>query len=239
MQRIAAAVEAQAPFSLVCLDQDIGYFACLTSLHAHLVLRPQEVLALGSAMSEKWFGCPFETLPAGGVAALGERVRSAVAEADLVGVPDAGTLLLDNMHFGLLAEMRQVYALQARPFLTSFRVAQALHEIMPFLRPVLQGLPFLGVVGRHPELAPRLARFCGIAETQTIRMPEDAAAGVDGAPDRLGRIEQALDRLVVPFRGAVFLVAVPGPCGVAVCGRLRQLGGIALDLAAVVPSWTR
>ena len=157
----------------------------------------------------------------------------ALGEADLLGLPDAGTLRLDNLHFGLLAEMRQAVPLRPGRFATSYRIAAQLHGIMPFLRSVLHGQPFLGLVGDFPGLASRLGRFCSIPDTRTILLSGQEPAAVPG----FELCEQALAELTIPFPGAIFLVSVSGPFGPAFCGRIRQLGGIALDIGTIAGAW--
>ena len=108
----------------------------------------------------------------------------------------------------------------------------------PFLRPMLQGLPFLGVIGPYPELARKLGRFYGIGELQTLlpdRLSPSEPGGTGGA--MLDELERVLSMLTVPFKGAVFLVVLGGPYGILFCGRVKSLGGIALDLCAVASSW--
>ncbi len=233
METVNAAVSRHEPFSLVCLDQDLAHFICLTSLRCHLALRPQELLALCGPSWSRWFDGPVDAVDPAQIAALGRQVGDALHEADMLGVPDVETLQLDNLHFGLLAEMRLAVPLRPGQSLTSFRIAAQLHEAMPFLRSMLHGQPFLGLVGNFADLASRLGRFCGIPETQTVCLPGSGPAAVPA----LDLCEGALAGLSVPFPGAIFLVAVPGPFGPAFCGRIRQLGGIALDIGAVAAIW--
>ncbi len=233
MEAINTAVSQRAPFSLVCLDQDLAHFICFASLRCHLALRPQELLALCGPSWSRWFGDAVDAVDPGRIAALGRQVGAALQEADVLGVPDAETLRLDNLHFGLLAEMRPAAPLRPGQSATSFRIAAQLHEAMPFLRSVLHGQPFLGLVGNFPNLASRLGRFCGISDTRTVCLPEPGPAA--GAVLEL--CDGVLAELSVPFPGAIFLVAVPGPCGPAFCGRIRQLGGIALDIGTVAAAW--
>ena len=233
MDLVDAATATRTPFSLICLDQELAHFACLASLRCHLALRPRELLALCSPVWDHWFADPLDSVSPARIAVLAQQVAVALGEADLLGLPDAATLRLDNLHFGLLAEMRQAVPSRPGRFATSYRIAAHLHEIMPFLRSVLHGQPFLGLIGNFPDLESRLGRFCGIPETRTILLPAREPAAVPG----LDLCEQALAGLAVPFPGAVFLVGVPGPFGPAFCGRIRQLGGIALDIGAVAAAW--
>ncbi len=236
LDRVAAAVAAQDPFSLICLDHDLAHFVCATSLHAHLVLRPQELLAVASAAWEVWFDTSYQDTDPATVAALSGRFRAAIQDADIIGLPDAETIRLDNMHFGLLAEMQRLVLERTTQSFTSFQIARHLHNAMPFLRPVLQGQPFLGLVGGTTTLLPRLAHFCGIAGTLAILPTDPDLPGGQGSR-AIATIEAALADLAVPFRGALFLVALPGPYGAVFCNRIKALGGIALDIATLSPSW--
>ena len=230
---LAAAVAGHAPFSLVCLDQELAHFVCLASLRCHLALRPQELLALCSPSWSRWFGDTIASVGPARIAALARQVADALDQGDLLGLPDAETLRLDNLHFGLLAEMRQAVPLRSGQATTSSRIVDHLHEAMPFLRSVLHGQPFLGLVGNFSDLAARLGRFCGVSETRTVCLPEPGSS----AGPVFDLCDGVLAELAVPFPGAIFLVAVPGPYGPAFCGRIRQLGGIALDIGAVAAAW--
>ena len=233
MDVIAAAVSQRVPFSLTCLDQELAHFICLTSLRCHVALRPQELLALCNPSWSHWFGDGLAAVDPARITGLGRQVATALGEADLLGLPDRETLRLDNLHFGLLAEMRQAAPLQPGQAAASYRIMAQLHDTMPFLRSVLQGQPFLGLVGDFPDLAARLGRFCGITDTRTILLPGRGSA----AAPAFDLYEQALAELTVPFSGAMFLVAVSGPFGPAFSGRIRQLGGIALDIHVVAAAW--
>lgn len=224
---IATAITTRTPFSLFCLDQELSYFICATSVPVHLLLRPPELSAMVSTVWSDWFGCSFEATAPADIALVARRVRSAIDEADLVGMPDAETLRLDNLHFGLLAEMRRAVSRRSDQALACSRIMRTLHETMPYLRPALQGLPFLGMVGAYPALAQRLGHFCGITETRTIPAPAADAASA----------EQALAEITVPFQGALFLVGVAGPVGPMFCGRIKKLGGIAIDIGVLASKW--
>jgi hypothetical protein len=102
-------------------------------------------------------------------------------------------------------------------------------------------LDFLGVISPHPELAQRLRRHLGIATTASYDIPgEGRLTRARETADRGKHFPSVYDRimmeLVVPCPGAVFLVA-GGLLGKLYCARIRQLGGIALDIGAIADAW--
>lgn len=235
-KHLRAAVARAEPFSLVRLDQALSRFVCYTSLRAHLVLRPAELLAVVDSVWPDWFGDSVEAAGAARVASIGRRLEAAVRAADVLGLPTAEVLRHDRTNFGFLAEMQRVALNCTGQAFASFQDATSLHETVPFLRPMMSGLPFLGVVSPYPELARRLGHFCGISEAQAITVPGAGRPALVGS-SRLEQLEQALEAITVPFRGALFLVGLPGPYGILFCDRIRSLGGIALDIGQVAGAW--
>ena len=117
-----------------------------------------------------------------------------------------------------------------------------LNERDPFYAGLLGGLDFLGVISPHPELAGLLGARLGIARTLSHVIPgETRLVSLHGRrrpqeshfPERY---EQLMREIAVPHRGAVFLVA-GGLLGKIYCDRIKQLGGIALDVGSVVDAW--
>ncbi len=233
--RLSQAIGQREPFAIVRLDHALARFVCYTSLRAHLVLRPVEMAAVIDSVWQPWFGEPVEAAGAAQVARLGRAVEASVRGADVVGLPDAELIRHDHVNFGFLAEMQRL-ALDRDGAFASFRFAAALHQGVPFLRSLLHESPFLGVVGSDPDLAQQLGRFCNVADARTVLVP-GGETGPDAAPSRLERVERALSELAVPFRGALFLVAVPGPFGPLFCGRIKAEGGIAIDISEVASDW--
>ena len=241
-QRMAQAIAAGEPFSLVRLDIALARFVCFVSRHANRVLRPPELSAVLDSVWQGWFGAKAEDLGVVVLAGLERAFNNGLRSADLTGLPEPERLRDEPYHFGFLAEMQRVCTGQAGTAYTVNHVLDVLHERVPYLRPLLSGLPFLGVVGAYPELFGKLGRFCGIAETRTILVPRDASmpAPADGMgaagflPEGHGRV---LEQLSVPFPGAVFLVSAPGPLGVIYCGRIKAQGGIAIDIGPLAHRW--
>ena len=240
--RIGRAIAMREPFSLVRLDYSLARFCCFISRHAHHVLRPCELSAVVNSVWEGWFGAPAETLGVLFLSGIERLFSGGLVTADVVGLPTAAEFEAEHYHFGFLAEMLALLPRSNGQAYASPHIASLMHESVPFLRPMLSGLPFLGVVGPYPVLAERLGKFCGIEDAVAIAVPNDASrppAPGDAAMDGYmpGRHQEMVDTLSVPFPGAVFLVTAPGPLAISYCGRIKALGGIAIDIGTLADGW--
>ncbi|WP_428376955.1 hypothetical protein [Lichenicoccus sp.] len=250
---LARSIARRRPFGMVLLTQPEARMAAYASRlagrhprdhpahHAGLVLDGDELSAVANSVWQGWFGATIESAGSLAPGRLGSRLLAALNQADVVGLPDAAVLTAEMQVFGFLAEMQSLVLRRPDRHFVPLGVMAALHDAMPFLRPLLEGLPFLGHVGCHPDLAERLARFCRIAETSTWLLPAPLdAAGIptalrSGGP-ALERLDQVLESLVVPFEGAVFLVGA-GLLGAICSAHIRQLGGIAIPVDAIMGRW--
>ena len=88
-----------------------------------------------------------------------------------------------------------------------------------------------------PDVSRRIQTLFGVQQVKWY--------GVRGERDRPGIVETphwpvGFDRirqtLVVPFKGAVFLVGA-GPFGKIYCHWIKQRGGIAIDIGSIFDSW--
>ena len=240
VERLRIAITQRQPFSLILLSEAHARLVVYASLRAHLILGEAEMSAVVNSVWIGAFGDRIEADGAAAAAAMGRAMLAAIAEADVIALPDRAHLAAAHEHFGFLAEMLRIAEGEATLH-AGLSVLGEMHDLIPFLRPLLADQPFLGVVGPYPDLAERLARFSQIDETATYLVP--AALDRHGiAPSLRGSghypmlFEQTLASLAVPFPGALFLVAA-GVLGTAYCGRIRQLGGIAIDIDSVVGRW--
>jgi tetratricopeptide (TPR) repeat protein len=238
--RLAAAIRNKTAFSLIRLDHGLSRLLCYTSMRAHLVLRPAELSAVANSVWPDWFGETVEASGPAAMASVGSGLAAAIANAAVVGLPDAEIFRHDHASFGFLAEMQRTVPTRYGGAFTSSQFAVTLHQSMPFLRSTLHGLDFLAVIGPFPNLASRLGSFCGISDTQEILVgrTDDRATATPGM-SALAEAEQALGALRIPFAGAVYLVGVGGPYGILFCERIRALGGIAVDIGAVAAEWAK
>nr|WP_321985948.1 hypothetical protein [uncultured Lichenicoccus sp.] len=246
-------IARRRPLSMILLTQPEARMAAYASRlagrhagehpaqHAAAVLDEEELSAVANSVWQGWFGATIES--AGSLAAgrFASRLLAALNQADVVGLADEAVLGAEMQVFGFLAEMQTLVLRRPDRHFVPLGIMAELHDALPFLRPLLEGLPFIGYVGCHPDLAARLARFCRIAETATWLLPAPldgpgvpvALRGGGAAPDRL---DQVLEELVVPYEGAVFLVGAGLP-GAICSAHIRQLGGIAIPVDAIMGRW--
>lgn len=239
---LAGAIADGTPFALLRLDIALAHFAALCGVNAQRILRPEERLAALDGVWTGWFG---RSSQAAGDAALSDlkgAFLAAIADADIVGVPDAEDMDREKHHFGFLAEMHRLVRASTDALYASTHIGLLMHQTVPYLRTLLSGLPFLGFVGAHPAMFRKLAHFSGVSETATVLVPDEAGRpvasdGLDPAgflPDGHRRV---MESIAVPHRGAVFVVSAPGPLGVIYAARIKALGGIALDIGPLARQW--
>jgi hypothetical protein len=125
--------------------------------------------------------------------------------------------------------------------MTDASVNIEMHRLSPFYRDILTDIDFLGVISPHRDLAARLeARFrIPHVESHVIpgetRLPGTSTPG-GGTGHFPNRYTEILANLTVPRPGAVYLVAA-GLLGKIYCSHIKQRGGIAIDVGAVVDAW--
>jgi len=239
---LQAAIAERRPLSLIRLGDGEGRFLLGRRPELHGPLAKDEAQSIAALMWSVWFGADIR-----GETRLEEimtTLDAAIGEADILGLPLADRLASDDANFGYLAVLEHhVAKLAPRTdgLLVDASCNIALDRIDPFLGRLLRGLDFLGLISPHPELAGRLRRHLGIGEVISYDIPGEG---------RLGRPREAADRgrhfpavydrimaeLTVPRSGAVFLVA-GGLLGKLYCARIRQLGGIAIDIGAIADAW--
>ena len=240
-EQLQAAITDHAPFSILRLAEADARLFAYASPKMHLSLGEAELSAVVNSVWHPAFGAPIETHGAVALGTLSRDLLAAIDEADIIAMPDAACLSAARADIGFLAPMQQAALDRGSRFCAGPNVIVELHDLMPFLRPLLADQPFLGFVGSYPDLAEKLARFCQVGETATYLVPGalnrgDLAESLRGSDHYPALFEQILTSLVVPFQGAVFLVAA-GLLGPAYCGRIKRLGGIAIDIDALVGRW--
>jgi len=235
-------IAARRAFSLIRLGDGEGRFLLNRKPELYRPLTFEDAQATAAFMWSIWFGQDMagETR----LDEVGAALDTAISEADVLGLPLADRLATDGAHLGYLAVLeKHVASLSARPgrLIVDASCNLALDRLDSFLAGLLQGLDFLGVISPHPELAGRLQRHLGIGSTTAYDIPgEGRLCRAREASDRGQHFPAVFDRimteLVVPRPGAVFLVA-GGLLGKLYCARVRQLGGIALDIGAIADAW--
>ena len=241
---LATAVAEATPFAAIRLDIAQAWLVALCSPNAQRLLRPEERLAARDQVWTDWFGQSSRQTDAAELAALDRSLLDAVSRADLIMVPDSGDMAREHRHFGFIAETHRLLRASSDAMFAGTHAAVQMHQATPYLRRLLVGLPFLGFIGPYPSMARKLAHFSGVSETAFIRVPASGTPPFpEDAPDASGFLAeghtQALAEIVVPFPGALFLVSAPGPLGAIYAARIKQQGGIALDIGPLATDWAR
>ena len=238
---LGSAIAERRPFSFLRMFDGEARFLSYLSPRVQKVLRPQELSAMANSIWESWFKEIIEVFDPAEVLELGQAVLRATADADVLGIASSSLAGNDHYHFGFLAEMQAILLASKHRFYTNALVHHDLHRKIPFLRPLIQNQPFIGFVGCHPDLAERLAARFGIASHASFLVPGENGrtqlpADVLGTGHFPLVYRRIMAELSVPFEGAVFLVAA-GLLGKVYCARIKELGGIAIDIGALADGW--
>jgi len=243
--RLRHAISDRVPLSMIRLGDGEARFLALSDPWARGVISEYEAKCIVSVIWRNWFGQPIDAVDPVDLAVLSREFTGALADADILGVSTAQRYERDTFHRGYLALLERAVdkVMADRPgvSLTHAFANILLHRRSPFYAELLSGLDFLGCISPHPGLAARLAQYHGIAEYREYLVPgearlPDAAQGRAQGPHFPDRFHAIMAELRVPRPGAVFLVAA-GLLGKIYCHRIRQLGGIAIDVGSVVDAW--
>jgi len=179
---------------------------------------------------------------------------AAIGNADVVGVPCTDRiagLYRDLQHpppdarpdirgaCGTINALRFAYAALSQA--TPRRVVTncAFHRtLLPHYRSILGPAARLGVIGCHPELPDKLKTAFGARQVDFFAIPNQASntgkrSGPPHYPDRFNAVTDSLSGIE---KGQVVLVAA-GILGKLYCDRVKQCGGIALDIGSVADVW--
>jgi hypothetical protein len=243
--RLRDAIRARQPLSMIRLGDGEARFLALTDPWASSLISPREASCIVSVIWRNWFGQPIESADPADLTALSARFVEALEGADILGVSTAPRYEKDTFHRGYLALLERavdrVVAIHPEISLTHAFANILLHRRSPFYAELLSGLDFLGVISPHAGLAACLATQHRIAAHREYLVPGETrlpeVAQVRGAmPHFPDRYRQIMTDLRVPRPGAVYLVAA-GLLGKIYCQRIRQLGGIAIDVGSVADAW--
>ena len=238
------AIATRTPYSLIRLGDGEARFLAYMDPSTRRVLSEGDAGVMMESIWHNWFGQKLAAFDSYDLAYLNAAVIRSIETATVIGVPKAGRLEVDRQHFGYLAYLDGLVAhlLRQAPGLlcADASVPVALHKESPFLADLLEGAEFVGVVGPHEALPARLAARFGIGRTAFYGVPGERRlpAHLISKADRHfpGRYREILRDLVVPERGAIFLVAA-GLLGKVYCARIQELGGIAIDIGSLADGW--
>ena len=245
IEHLRGAIQRREALSLVRLGDGEARFLALGDPWARQYVSAYEARCMVDVIWRNWFGQALETVPAAELDSLSAMFAEAMARATILGVSTARRYDMDTFHRGYLALLERavdaVMAARGDLLVTDAFANIHLHRQSPFYVAFLTGLDFVGVIGPHPGLAARLARYHGIPAFQEIlvpgeaRLPDEAQGRATGRhfPDRF---RQVMDEVRVPEAGAVFLIAA-GLLGKIYGERIRALGGIAIDIGSIADAW--
>ena len=242
--RIRRAVAARQPLSMVRLGDGEARFLIWSTPELQGDLDADQLYTVGDVPWRSWFGGDIADVEPHSMAALRRDFVSAIETADLLGVSSLFRLRQDTGHFGFIETQEAFVAdlLGKRDDVSFFDALGNLdlEKTEPPLSHALKDLDFLGLISPHPDLEAKLRRHLRPLKTRAYVVPAEArqadlsAAGRDA---HFPTVYQALlGELHVPFPGAVYLVGA-GLLGKIYCARIKQLGGIALDIGSLVDGW--
>ena len=241
---LRARIEAGEPFSWVRGGDGEGRFVAAMNRASYPALTQDDADAMLQQIWTNWFGQDLAEIDAGRLAQLSAKVDDAFRTADLVGMTSVAVLEHDRRHFGYRAALH-VWQ-QGLPSSPDQRYTDASNHCFlldrdPCFAKLLAGVDFLAVISPHRGLARRLQAQTAIASVIEYIIPgESRLMRAEELANRGEHFPKIFDRLMneirVPFRGACFLVA-GGLLGKIYCHRIRELGGIALDIGAVADIW--
>lgn len=238
-------IASRRPFAWIRLSDGEARFLLYMHPELRAPIGDEDAVAIIDALWSVWFGRDVRAEDRHRLAWLADLLDRAIVNADLLGVTSAARLRGDRSHGGFCAAMEpHIDALTRSSGARQFTAAMDNYQLNaadPFLEQLLGGLDFLGVISPHPELAGRLQARLGIGATASYDIPGEgrlnrAREHADRGTHFPAVFERILRDLVVPHEGAVFIVA-GGLLGKIYCDHVRRLGGIALDIGAVVDAW--
>ena len=137
----------------------------------------------------------------------------------------AGALLAGSKHFEHVPSER---------FYDTF-IFKAVHRHRLF-DTFLWGIEFLGLVS-HTDFSIQISQRFKISNVLHVRVPGHQTFMPSAEVHFPECYELIVRRLVVPFKGAVFLVAA-GYLGKVYCSVIKSRGGVAIDIGSVFDGWS-
>ncbi len=182
-----------------------------------------------------WLGRP-PAASAKQVEAIKKPLKDAIAAADIIGLPPPGMQHPNQRYFSLARD----YVLnQADNPATRFCSAW-IHHLLQYgllFAPLLEKRDFLGLISPR-FMVGRLTQVFGVTGIYAIPIPAELQHKnlLNAHFRHADMVEDIRKNLVVPYRGALFLVAA-GVFGKTYCQWIKEKGGIAIDIGSVPDGW--
>lgn len=242
---IRAALDEKRGFSLIRLGDGEGAF---------MKMSPEEEARFAQLYATNrvdranvWFAGEIDIF-ASGFLDTALHLSEVVSCADIVGIPYRSWVeheynILSSISISTLVNvLRTIHAtLRSGQGLCRQDIHMALLNAGELGR-LLNDQAEVGLISCHPSLPARLQETFGIHEVEFHKLPgeklmrdvigDEAAAGRH-FPDVFQAVMSALDR---PLNGKLFLVA-GGLLGKFYCSKIKDCGGVAIDVGSVVDAW--
>jgi hypothetical protein len=245
-ERIRAVIEAGRPASCLRLGDGEGNIlgACDGEFRNLQRLSAQKA-------AEMHFG---RWLPGSSLASLSRETFEAIANADVVGVPCTGRIerLYRNLRVrkrgsrfdirgacGTIDALRYSYAALSSASPDRVITNCWFHrDLLPLYKNMLRGTPKLGLISCYPDLPDRLRTAFGAEQITLFAIPNQVSntGRRPSSPHYPDVFEAVMRSLGAIEEGQLVLVAA-GLLGKIYCNRIKQCGGIALDIGSVADVW--
>ncbi|ACL60920.1 tetratricopeptide repeat protein [Methylobacterium nodulans] len=238
----AAALDAGTGFSLIRVGDGEGAFVRLSDSDERRF--PNLYLHNRRDRAHVWFAGTVD-IQDDGFLATACRISDLMRDADIVGMPYPDWIrheykLLSVTGISALVNLLRV---DRPPHAASCSqlISLELHESKALYH-LMRQQDSIGLIACHHDLPEILKAEFGFSEIDYHHVPGEkghshllAAASVEGThwPDRFLAIMEALSR---PLNGKLYLVAA-GLLGKLYCHRIKQSGGVALDIGSLADGW--
>lgn len=246
VQRIRAVIEAGQPASCLRLGDGEGNFlgACDGEFRNLQRLSAQKA-------AEMHLG---HWLPGSALETLSRATYEAVQNADVIGVPCGGRIQrlyrnLQNRKRGSKFDIRGAcgtinalrYAHKALSSATPDRVITNCwfhRDLLPFYKELLRGSSKLGLIGCYPELSDRLRAAFGTESVTFFPIPNQVSnTGKRPSPAHYPDVFETVMRSLANMEKGQLVLVAAGVLGKIYCNRVKECGGIALDIGSVADVW--
>jgi hypothetical protein len=243
--RIDQAIQSRQPFSMMRMGDGEARFLIRAIPELQDGLTETELKIIGNVVWTNWFGERFEEADPAALADLTSKLMWSIDTTDVLGVSGYMRLRQDTGHFGYLALQEKLLneRLANNPDVRLFNALSHYDLVQEplSLTDLLADESFIGVISPHPDLEERLQRHLGAGTVRSYPVPGEVRLANHAAmraekrhfPERYLEL---LETIEVPFPGAVFLIGA-GLLGKVYCARVKELGGIALDVGSLVDGW--
>ncbi len=241
---LKARIDSAEPFSFIRGSDGEGRFVAATGRHLFPAFAEKDALAILGHIWWNWFGQDVGNVPSQELQRLNGMLAAAYRNAGVVGITSVGMFEHDDRHFAYRAALDEWLVDIDSPedqLYTEAAYNLFLNRRDPFFEQLFSGQSFIGAISPYDDLAKRLAGRIGASRSQDYVIPGETRLGREQERSSRGRhfphvFDEVMRTLEVPYPGACFIVA-GGLLGKIYCERIRQLGGIAIDIGALADGW--